>query len=136
MLPTGPMLVGHHKGEVLGACTDCRRLWAQHRAGDIDEAEIEEISGRLAPTKGTCMVMGTASTVACMVEALGMALPTAREHARPRMPSGVRIAEASGAAAVRLAARAASRPRRDPDAGRVPQCVQSCCRRSAARPTR
>ena len=34
VLPTGPMLVGHYKGEVLGACTDCRRLWAQHRAGE------------------------------------------------------------------------------------------------------
>ena len=77
VLPTGPMLVGHYKGEVLGACTDCRRLWAKHRAGEIDAAEIEEISGRLAPTKGTCMVMGTASTVACMVEAIGLALPGA-----------------------------------------------------------
>src|SRR6516164_4836538 len=57
VLPTGPMLVGHHKGEVLGACTDCRRLWARHRAGDLDETAIDEISGRLAPTKGTCMVM-------------------------------------------------------------------------------
>ena len=37
----GPMVVGHHKGEVLGACTDCRRLWGQHRAGTIDEAEIK-----------------------------------------------------------------------------------------------
>ncbi|MFC7554891.1 dihydroxy-acid dehydratase [Pseudoroseomonas wenyumeiae] len=49
VLPVGPMVVGHHRGEVLGACTDCRRLWGQHRAGKIDEAEIEVISGRLAP---------------------------------------------------------------------------------------
>ncbi len=74
-LITGPMLVGHYKGEVLGACTDCRRLWAMHRAGKIDEAEIEAVSQRLAPTVGTCMVMGTASTMGCLVEALGMALP-------------------------------------------------------------
>ena len=51
VLPTGPMLVGHYKGEVLGACTDCRRLWARHRAGELDEAAIDEICGRLARTK-------------------------------------------------------------------------------------
>src|ERR1700690_2611390 len=66
VLPTGPMLVGHHRGEVLGACTDCRRMWAQHRAGKIDEAEIDLIGGRLVPTVGTCGVMGTASTMACI----------------------------------------------------------------------
>ncbi len=102
VLPTGPMLVGHYKGEVLGACTDCRRLWARHRAGDMTEAEMDEVSGRLAPTKGTCMVMGTASTVACMTEALGMCLPGAgtvpATHA-----DRIRAAEASGAAAIRLA---------------------------------
>ncbi len=103
VLPTGPMLVGHYKGEVLGACTDCRRLWARHRAGELDEASIDEISGRLAPTKGTCMVMGTASTVACMTEALGMTLPTAASIPATHADR-VRIAEASGAAAVRLAA--------------------------------
>ena len=75
MLITGPMLVGHHKGEELGACTDCRRLWAAHRAGTIDEDEIDVLSGRLAPTNGTCMVMGTASTMACVSEALGIAMP-------------------------------------------------------------
>src|SRR6201994_4922865 len=48
VVQTGPMVVGHHKGEILGACTDCRRLWAQHRAGKIGEAEINIISGRLA----------------------------------------------------------------------------------------
>ncbi len=96
------MLVGHYRGEVLGACTDCRRLWARHRAGEIDAAEIEEISGRLAPTKGTCMVMGTASTVACMVEAIGLALPGAAT-APATHADRVRLAEASGAAAVRLA---------------------------------
>src|SRR6201991_3776981 len=49
VVPTGPMVVGHHKGEVLGACTDCRRLWGQHRAGAIDLVVIERISGGLAP---------------------------------------------------------------------------------------
>jgi dihydroxy-acid dehydratase len=77
-LSTGPMMVGHHKGERLGACTDCRRFWGQYRAGEIDEAEIEADQRRLAPTAGTCMVMGTASTMACMAEALGMMLPRRR----------------------------------------------------------
>jgi dihydroxy-acid dehydratase len=103
VLPTGPMLVGHYKGEVLGACTDCRRLWARHRAGELDEAAIDEISGRLAPTKGTCMLMGTASTVACMTEAVGMTLPGAASIPATHADR-VRLAEASGAAAVRLAA--------------------------------
>src|ERR1700759_4766883 len=58
VVPTGTMVVGHHRGEVLGACTDCRRLWGQYRAGVIDVAETELISGRLAPSVGTCMVMG------------------------------------------------------------------------------
>jgi dihydroxy-acid dehydratase len=103
VLPTGPMLVGHYKGEVLGACTDCRRLWAKHRAGELDEAEIEAVNGRLAPTKGTCMVMGTASTVACMTEAMGMTLPGAASIPATHADR-IRAAEASGAAAVKLAA--------------------------------
>ena len=109
VVPTGPMLVGHYKGEVLGACTDCRRLWAKYRAGDIDENEIDALTDRLAPTKGTCMVMGTASTVSTMVEALGMCLPgggsVPATHA-----DRIRVAEASGAGAVRLA-KAGTRPR-------------------------
>src|SRR5882757_11196074 len=61
MLVAGPMMTGRHRGERLGACTDCRRFWARYRAGVIDVAETELISGRLAPSVGTCMVMGTAS---------------------------------------------------------------------------
>ena len=75
VVPVGPMVVGHHKGEVLGACTDCRRMWGKYRAGEIDAQEIEAVNGRLAPSVGTCMVMGTASTMACIVEAMGLALP-------------------------------------------------------------
>jgi dihydroxy-acid dehydratase len=71
----GPMSTSRHRGERLGACTDCRRFWARYRAGDIDEAEIARVEGRLATTAGTCAVMGTASTMACIAEALGMALP-------------------------------------------------------------
>src|SRR5216683_6957348 len=95
VVPTGPMVVGHHKGEVLGACTDCRRLWGQYRAGVIDIAETELISGRLAPSVGTCMVMGTASTMACIVEAMGLALPMSAT-APATLADRRRIAEASG----------------------------------------
>ncbi len=109
VLQTGPMVVGHHKGEVLGACTDCRRLWGQHRAGSIDRAEIEVISGRLCPSVGTCAVMGTASTMACILEAMGMAMPMSATapatHADRR-----RIAEASGKRAAEIAVSGAPRP--------------------------
>jgi dihydroxy-acid dehydratase len=98
-LVTGPMLVGHWKGETLGACTDCRRFWARHRAGELSEAEMDEVNGRLAPTAGTCMVMGTASTMACVAEALGMALPGSAAIPATHADR-LRCAEQSGAAAV------------------------------------
>jgi dihydroxy-acid dehydratase len=99
---TGPMMTGSHRGERLGACTDCRRFWGMHRAGDVDQAEIEELSGKLAPTAGTCMVMGTASTMACMTEALGMMLPGGA--AIPAIAADrLRHAEAAGRRAVALA---------------------------------
>ena len=102
VVPTGPMLTRTHHGERLGACTDCRRFWAKYRAGDIDQAEIDAVNARIAPTAGTCMVMGTASTIACMTEAMGMSLPGAATipavHAER-----LRSAEASGARAVALA---------------------------------
>jgi dihydroxy-acid dehydratase len=109
VVPTGPMVVGHHKGEVLGACTDCRRLWGQYRAGAIDVAETELISGRLAPSVGTCMVMGTASTMACIIEALGMALPMSAT-APATQADRRRIAEASGRRAAEMAISGAPRP--------------------------
>ena len=103
ILPTGPMMTGHYQGERLGACTDCRRFWGLYRAGAIDEAEIETINDRLAPTAGTCMVMGTASTMACMTEALGMMLPGGATipavHADRE-----RFAERTGRRAVEIAA--------------------------------
>jgi len=70
----GPMMTGTYRGERLGACTDCRRFWAMYRAGTISDEEINEIEDNLATTAGTCPVMGTASTMACIAEALGMAL--------------------------------------------------------------
>lgn len=72
---TGPMLSGTHGEQRVGACTDCRRFWGDYRAGRIDEVEINQVESRLVPTAGTCGVMGTASTMACMTEAMGMMLP-------------------------------------------------------------
>lgn len=109
VVPVGPMVVGHHKGEVLGACTDCRRLWAAHRAGEIDGEEIEVVEGRLAPSIGTCMVMGTASTMACVTEALGLALPTSATIPAPHAER-IRIAEASGKRAAAMAREGGPRP--------------------------
>ncbi|HKB96868.1 MAG TPA: dihydroxy-acid dehydratase [Rhizomicrobium sp.] len=100
-LVTGPMSTGRHKGERLGACTDCRRFWGKYRGGEIDSDEIEMIEGRLAVTAGTCAVMGTASTMACIAETLGIALPGSA--AIPAVHSArLLAAEASGRAAMAL----------------------------------
>src|SRR6267142_4436890 len=101
MLVAGPMMTGRHKGERLGACTDCRRFWAKYRGGEIDSDEIETIEGRLAVTTCTCAVMGTASTMACIAETLGMALPGSA--AIPAVHSArLLAAEASGRAAMAM----------------------------------
>jgi dihydroxy-acid dehydratase len=98
----GPMMTSPYKGERLGACTDCRRFWARYRAGEVSGTEISEVEGSLATTAGTCAVMGTASTMACIAETLGMILPGTASipavHA-----DRLRAAEASGARAVELA---------------------------------
>jgi len=102
-LLAGPMMPTSFRGERLGACTDCRRFWAMHRAGKVDAAGIETIEGNLATTAGTCAVMGTASTMASIAEALGMALPGTA--AIPAVHADrLRAAEASGRRAVELAA--------------------------------
>jgi dihydroxy-acid dehydratase len=109
VLPVGPMLVGHFKGEVLGACTDCRRLWGQYRAGGISDEDIEKANERLAPTKGTCMVMGTASSMGCLVETLGMGLPGSGSIPATHSDR-LRVAEATGRLAARLAVERGPRP--------------------------
>ncbi len=109
VVPVGPMLVGHYKGEQLGACTDCRRLWGEFRGGRIGEQEIEAINERLAPTNGTCMVMGTASTMACITEAMGLALPLAASIPATHADR-LRLAEASGTRAVAMAQSHGPRP--------------------------
>src|SRR5438128_2147657 len=103
-LVAGPMMTSRWHGERLGACTDCRRFWARYRAGEIDTAEIHEIEGNLATTAGTCAVMGTASTMASIAEALGMILPGSA--AIPAVHADrLRAAEATGRAAIELARR-------------------------------
>jgi dihydroxy-acid dehydratase len=101
VLPVGPMLVGHFKGEVLGACTDCRRLWGEFRGGRMSAEDIEVANERLVPSVGTCGVMGTASTIACMMEALGLALPGSATIPATHADR-VRIAEATGKRAAEL----------------------------------
>ena len=101
-LVVGPMMTGRYKGERLGACTDCRRFWARFRSGETADTEIEEVENNLAVTAGTCAVMGTASTMACISETLGMTLPDSA--AAPAVHADrLRIAEATGTEAVRLA---------------------------------
>ena len=101
VLPTGPMLVGHFKGEQLGACTDCRRLWGEFRGERMSGEDIERANERLVPSVGTCGVMGTASTIACMMEALGLSLPGSASipavHA-----DRIRMAEATGKRAAEM----------------------------------
>ena len=118
----GPMMTGRHKGERLGACTDCRRFWARYRAGEVDAAEISQVEGQLAVTAGSCAVMGTASTMACLAEALGMTLPGTA--AIPAVHADrLRAAEATGAAAVRLAATGLK-----PDAIITPKSIENALR--------
>ena len=102
-LITGPMMTARHGGERLGACTDCRRFWAMYRAGELDDKEIVAVESRLATTAGTCPVMGTASTMACIAETMGMALPGTA--AIPAVHADrLRAAEETGKQAVRIAA--------------------------------
>ena len=74
-LVAGPMITGDYQGERLGACTDCRRFWGEYRAGRLTADEVADVESRLCSSTGTCMVMGTASTMAALAEALGLMLP-------------------------------------------------------------
>lgn len=101
-LVTGSMLTGSHRGRTVGACTDCRAFWGRYRAEEIDDAEIEEVNGRLVGSVGTCSVAGTASTMAAVAEALGVALPGSA--APPAVTAErMRVAEMTGRRAVGLA---------------------------------
>lgn len=101
-LITGSMLTGSHRGERVGACTDCRRYWGKYRANEIDAVEVEDVNDQLVASVGTCSVMGTASTMACIAEALGMTVPGGASP--PAVTADrMRIAEETGRQAVRIA---------------------------------
>jgi dihydroxy-acid dehydratase len=101
-LITGSMLTGSHRSERVGACTDCRRYWGKFRAEEIDEAEVNAVNNQLVASVGTCSVMGTASTMACIAEALGMTMPGGASP--PAVTADrMRIAELTGTQAVQIA---------------------------------
>jgi dihydroxy-acid dehydratase len=102
-LVVGPMMTGSFEGARLGACTDCRSWWARYRAGELSDERIRALESNLATTAGTCAVMGTASTMACVTEALGMSLPGSATPPAVHAER-LRVAEATGARAVALAA--------------------------------
>jgi dihydroxy-acid dehydratase len=110
VIPVGSMLAGRHEGARLGACTDCRRLWAAYRAGSLDTSSLDRAHDQLMPTSGTCMVMGTASTMAIIAETLGFTLPGA--STAPAVSSDrARLAEATGTRAVAMAMAGGPTPR-------------------------
>lgn len=95
------MSTGRHKEHRLGACTDCRRFWQQFRSGQIDDAEIDTVERKLASTAGTCAVMGTASTMASLTEAMGM-MPAGSAAIPAVSADRLRMAEETGRIAVEL----------------------------------
>ena len=99
-LPAGPMLRGHWNGHTLGSGSDSWKFWDELRAGNITEADWQGVEGGIARSWGTCMTMGTASTMTSATEALGMALPGSSSipapdsaHARMATACGRRIVE-------------------------------------------
>jgi len=99
-VPAGPMLRGNWRGNVLGSGSDAWKYWTEMKAGNLDECAWREIEDGIARSFGTCMTMGTASTMAAAVEALGLSLPGASSipaadsnHPRLATASGRRIVE-------------------------------------------
>jgi dihydroxy-acid dehydratase len=99
-MPAGPMMRGHYAGNILGSGSDTWKYWAEKEAGNINEEQWKEIEAGIARSHGTCMTMGTASTMTSIAEALGLTLPgaasiPAADSAHPRMASecGRRIVE-------------------------------------------
>jgi dihydroxy-acid dehydratase len=100
-LVTGSMLTGSNRGERVGACTDCRRFWGSYRGGEIDTQQIDEVNSQLVASVGTCSVMGTASTMACIAEALGMSVPGGASP--PAVTAErIRVAERTGTTAMAM----------------------------------
>jgi dihydroxy-acid dehydratase len=99
-VPAGPMLRGNWHGEVLGSGSDAWKYWDEKRAGNITEAQWQEIEGGIARSYGTCMVMGTAATMMAIAEAMGFTLPGASSipaadagHPRMAAAAGRRIVD-------------------------------------------
>src|SRR2546422_6306129 len=109
MVTGGPMLRGMWRDQELGSGTDARKLWTQRRAGELSDEELAEVESCLSRSTGHCMVMGTASTMAAMAEALGMTLPG---NAAIPAPDSRRLvlAEMSGRRAVEMARARGPRP--------------------------
>jgi len=101
MVTGGPMLNGRWRGQDLVACTECRRYWTEYRAGTIGDQEIGELEEALFRSPGHCMVMGTASTMASIAEAMGMMLPGAATIPAPDS-ARTRLAEETGRRAVAM----------------------------------
>jgi dihydroxy-acid dehydratase len=99
-IPAGPMLRGNWQGEILGSGSDVSKYWAERRAGNIDRTAWTQIEDGIARSAGTCMTMGTASTMTSIAEVLGFSLPGASaipavdsNHAKMANRSGRRIVE-------------------------------------------
>jgi dihydroxy-acid dehydratase len=102
ILSGGPMLNGRYRDQILGACTDCRRLTAENQAGKLDDSTYHEIEDGIVRSAGHCMVMGTASTMNSICEAMGISLPG--NGAIPAVDSRrLRLAESAGRRIVTLA---------------------------------
>lgn len=98
--PAGPMLKARWKDQTLGSGTDAWKFWAERCAGNLCEGDWKEIENCIARSAGTCMTMGTASTMACIAESLGVTLPNAgsipavvSEHSRLAVASGRRAVD-------------------------------------------
>ena len=76
-VPAGPMLRGNYKGTILGSGSDSWKYWDERRAGKITKADWLGVEGGIARSHGTCMTMGTASTMTAIIESIGMSLPGA-----------------------------------------------------------
>lgn len=99
-LPAGPMLRGHFQGQILGSGSDAWKFWDERRAGNINDEQWQGLQGGIARSAGTCMTMGTASTMTAIAEALGLTLPGASSipapdsaHQRMSADCGRRIVE-------------------------------------------
>jgi len=101
ILTGGPHLSGRFRGQSLGACSDCRRFWAEYRAGSLSEEELCEVEDGINRSDGHCTVMGTASTMAGIAEALGWALPHTAAIPAPDARR-LRLAEAAGRQSVAM----------------------------------